>query len=775
MKRLSAILLAALFVFPFLWSCTNKEEEALVVKVQSIAIEQSDMTLTEGESVNLSAKVLPENAADKTVNWSSSNESVVMVSSGGKAMVLSLGKANITAKSGDKSDFITITVQAKVIPVTGVSLDKTQITIKVGESETLIPTITPEDATNKKVSWTSSNDKVATVEDGKVVGVQPGSVTITVKTEDGAKTAECPVTVKSNLAPSVTVGSDHLSAVSAVLSGEANLETTSSADLSMGIMWSTNSGVLPSNSTKTEAKDINAKENSSNSYYYSVSIGELTPSTTYYYRSYMTQNGQDSYGEIKEFTTKNLASLLETKDATEIEATKATLNAKLDLTDVHYKSITYGFFCGPSESAWNTEYKCTEIKDNAIVAPLTGLSHKTQYMYRAFVTLDKQTFYGEVKTFMTDGVSVESVSLDQTEYTFNTIGNTLTLMATVLPADATEKSVEWSSDNEDVATVDNNGRVTAKDNGTATITVKTKDQEKTATCVITVAQWVTSITLGNLDLVIGEDVTVSYNITPSNSTNSTLTWFSDNTSVAEVTDNGMVTAKSKGKATITASANDGSGVTATCNVVVSTPALEGTVYMGTHSSEGYRLYWATSNLSSSGLCAKPEDYGDYYAWGETEPKESYSWSTYKFGTSSSGPLSKYNTYSSYGSVDNKTVLEPEDDVAHVKLGGKWRIPTDAEWTELMTKCTWTWVTNYNGSGINGRLVKATNGNSIFLPAAGYRSDADLAVAGSLGRYWSSSLFTSTPLFAWDVYFGSNNVRRYDDRRNRGLSVRPVSE
>ena len=124
--------------------------------------------------MNLSAKVLPENAADKTVNWSSSDESVVMVSSNGKAMALSLGKAIITAKSGDKSDFISITVEAKVISVTGVSLDKTQITIKVGESETLTPTITPEDATNKKVSWTSSNDNVATVEDGKVVGVQPG-------------------------------------------------------------------------------------------------------------------------------------------------------------------------------------------------------------------------------------------------------------------------------------------------------------------------------------------------------------------------------------------------------------------------------------------------------------------------------------------------------------------------------------------------------------------------------------------------------------------------
>ena len=189
----------------------------------------------------------------------------------------------------------------------------------------------------------------------------------------------------------------------------------------------------------------------------------------------------------------------------------------------------------------------------------------------------------------------------------------------------------------------------------------------------------------------------------------------------------------------------------------------------------YKLYWAKSNLSDKGLCTNPEDYGDYYAWGETEPKENSSWSTYKFGTSSSGPFSKYNTMSSYGSIDNKTVLEPEDDVAHVKLGGKWRMPTDAEWTELMTKCTWTWVTNYNGSGINGRLVKATNGNSIFLPAAGRQGGGYFGDAGSYGCYWSSSLYTDSPHYACYVHFNSGNVDRSSHFRYRGLSVRPVSE
>ena len=189
----------------------------------------------------------------------------------------------------------------------------------------------------------------------------------------------------------------------------------------------------------------------------------------------------------------------------------------------------------------------------------------------------------------------------------------------------------------------------------------------------------------------------------------------------------------------------------------------------------YKLYWAKSNLSDKGLCTNPEDYGDYYAWGETEPKESYSWLMYKFGKSSSGPFSKYSTPSSDGPIDNKTVLEPEDDVAHVKLGGKWRMPTNAEWTELKAKCTWTWVTNYNGSGINGMLVKATNGNSIFLPAAGYLNGTNLRVDGSYGTYWSSSLNKDYPYYAWSVNFDSDDVGRSYYNRSYGRSVRPVSE
>ena len=197
---------------------------------------------------------------------------------------------------------------------------------------------------------------------------------------------------------------------------------------------------------------------------------------------------------------------------------------------------------------------------------------------------------------------------------------------------------------------------------------------------------------------------------------------------------------------------------------------------------GLSVLWASCNLGEIGLVSSPEEYGAYYAWGETETKDNYSWSTYKFGNSSSGPFSKYNTKSLYGTVDNKTVLETGpngDDVASKKLGGKWRMPTDEEWTALRTNCTWTWTSNYNNTGIAGRIVKSNvsghTDKSIFLPAAGYRGATGLYGAGSSGYYWSSSLYTDFPYRAWLVNFDSGNVYRSYADRFYGLSVRPVSD
>ena len=181
------------------------------------------------------------------------------------------------------------------------------------------------------------------------------------------------------------------------------------------------------------------------------------------------------------------------------------------------------------------------------------------------------------------------------------------------------------------------------------------------------------------------------------------------------------------------------------------------------------LKWATCNIGAT----TPEEYGDYFAWGEVEPKEYYDWSTYKYGTDRN-QLTKYCNNSSYGKdgfTDSKTVLDPEDDAAAVNWGGAWRMPTIEEQQELVDNCTWTWTTQ---NGVNGHKVTGPNGNSIFLPAAGYMNYSGLDVAGAVGYSWSSSLGTDYPCYACIVYFGLYYVD-WGSGNNRyfGTTVRPV--
>lgn len=187
------------------------------------------------------------------------------------------------------------------------------------------------------------------------------------------------------------------------------------------------------------------------------------------------------------------------------------------------------------------------------------------------------------------------------------------------------------------------------------------------------------------------------------------------------------------------------------------------------------LKWATCNVGAS----SPEEYGDYFAWGETtgynSGKTTYDWSTYKYCNGSSSTQTKYCNNSSYGNngfTDDKTTLDLVDDAARANWGGIWRMPTQEECKELINNCTTTWTTV---GGVYGRLFTSNiNGNSLFLPAAGYRYDTSLRDAGSYGYYWSSSLYSDNPNGAWSPYFGSIHVNPdYGSGRCRGQSVRAV--
>ena len=177
------------------------------------------------------------------------------------------------------------------------------------------------------------------------------------------------------------------------------------------------------------------------------------------------------------------------------------------------------------------------------------------------------------------------------------------------------------------------------------------------------------------------------------------------------------------------------------------------------------LKWATCNVGAT----EPWEYGGYYAWGETEEKNYYSWSTYKWGGRNGGStfVTKYCTESDSEFFDGKIILELEDDVANVKWGGSWRMPTIDEINELKDKCTWEWTSN---NGVYGCKVTGNNGNSIFLPSAGSGDEPYLNV----GYYHSSSLSDYDSHITFSLYFNQFGCSERSFYRSGGFCVRPVT-
>ena len=183
--------------------------------------------------------------------------------------------------------------------------------------------------------------------------------------------------------------------------------------------------------------------------------------------------------------------------------------------------------------------------------------------------------------------------------------------------------------------------------------------------------------------------------------------------------------------------------------------------------------WATHNVGAN----NPEELGDFFAWGETAPKADYSWANTAWLYVEDGKkrISKYNTKSDYGPVDNKIELDPEDDAAYVNMGSDWRMPSKAEIDELIENCTWEW-TQLNG--VNGQLITGPNGNTMFLPAVGERLGTSIYNVGVAGNYWSRSLHVlnetvSFPTGAFKIYLNDAGLSRNASDRNCGFPVRAV--
>lgn len=185
---------------------------------------------------------------------------------------------------------------------------------------------------------------------------------------------------------------------------------------------------------------------------------------------------------------------------------------------------------------------------------------------------------------------------------------------------------------------------------------------------------------------------------------------------------------------------------------------------------GLSVCWADMNIDASAV----EEYGDYYAWGETETKDRYAWASYKWGNGSNNALTRYNYNEDYGTVDDRYKLELSDDVAHIKWGGNWRMPTNDEITELIDNCTWTWarVNGVRGYRVTSK-IKGYTDKSIFFPAAGYKDSISTKETGTLGLYWSSSINYGNSKRANGLGFTESGYSVYNSNRNLGQVIRAV--
>ena len=390
-----------------------------------------------GENVTLTATVKPEDATDKTVNWSTSDESVAIVRDG-VVTAIKLGSATITAKAGDKSATCAVTVVAT--DVTSVTLDKTSASLRVGENVTLTAIVKPDDATDKTVAWSTSDASVATVTNGVVVAVEVGSATITAKAGD--KTATCTITVVVTPVTSVT-----LDKVSASLKAGETVTLTATVNPSDAtdktVTWSTSDAAVAmvSNGVVTAVK---------------VGVATITAKA----------GDKTATCAITVVPTPVTSVTLDQTAASLKIGETVTLTATVNPDDATDKTVT-----------WSTSDESIATVVNGVV---TAMNVGT-----ATITAKAGDITATCVVTVTP-IEVISLTLDKTSVSMK-VGESTTLKATVNPSNAT---LEWTSSDQSIVTV-YNGVITAIKSGNATVTVKSGN--KTAQCLVQVSDSSTGI------------------------------------------------------------------------------------------------------------------------------------------------------------------------------------------------------------------------------------------------------------------------------------------
>ena len=523
---------------------TDNETQTPVVEVESVSLNKSEMTLTEGESETLAATVTPDNAENKSIKWSSNNEAVATVDANGTVTAKSAGTAVITATSTNgKSAGCTVTVEKKQIPVTEVRLSESTVGIVEGSTYKLTATVLPENTTDSKsVSWSSSNSEVATVDaNGTVTAKRAGTAVITATSTNG-KSAGCTVTVSKKEIPITEISLDK-----------------SSATLTEGETTTLTATVLPENTTYGKS----VKWSSSNVAVATVDImGKVTAKSA----------GTAIITAISENGKTASCTITVNKKDTNITITEVRLNKSTEtLTEGDKTTLTATVLPENTTDSKNVSWSSSNSEVATVDANGTVTAKRAGTAIITATSENGKTASCTV-TVSRKEIPITEISLDKSSATL-TEGETTTIVATVLPENTTDsKSVSWRSSNSEVATVDANGTVTAKRAGTAIITA-TSTNGKTAGCTVTVSKKEIPIIEISLDkssatLTEGETTTIVATVLPENTTDSkSVSWSSSNSEVATVDANGTVTAKRAGTAVITATSTNGK--TAGCTVTVS--------------------------------------------------------------------------------------------------------------------------------------------------------------------------------------------------------------
>lgn len=583
--------------------------------VTSIKLSDTDVTVNlQAKSIQLRATVYPEDATNKKVNWTSSNTQIARVSENGLVTLLKPGEVTIIATSEDNPEAMALCNISIEIPVTSVALDETEVTMYVGQTKRLTYTVLPINASTNSVTWTSTNNSVATVDsNGKVTAKKVGSAVIMLKSVDGGYTSYCTVNVKQ-VAEDVSFRESEIELVTGQTEKlEYTLVPANATDANLVWESSDTKVAVVDDNGKVTAKSpgvafIIARTEAGGMSYVKVTVKQpvtgiilnFNEKTIYVNDKFQlkvsVKPSEASDRKVKwESSNTRVATVSEEGEVTGVAVGTAVITCttenggfsascvvsvidrladmKLNYSEYRLsinKSVTLSVVVG-DKTITNQQFKWVSSNSNVATVNSKGkvTGHKTG---TAVITAYAQDGSGADASCEIEVVRpVKKVTLNK-NYLSMLIGDTRQLKATVQPGNATYKDLKWVIEGDsDVVMVDEDGYVTALKEGTVNIKAMAQDDSgKFAMCQVIVNKRVpaTSVIMPDKRIVMvqGEQRTIKPVLSPVNSTDS-ISWSTDNSAVAKVDSNGKITAKSTGTATITALTDSGKTASIEVNVI----------------------------------------------------------------------------------------------------------------------------------------------------------------------------------------------------------------